>query len=56
VAGGPGIGLIGSQVSIRAAIVSAGVLLAPALLLYSRASIAVRDAPRDEADLPIYAE
>jgi DHA3 family tetracycline resistance protein-like MFS transporter len=54
VAGGPGIGLIGSLVSIRAAIVSAGVLLAPVLLLYSRASHAARDVPQNELDLPIY--
>jgi DHA3 family tetracycline resistance protein-like MFS transporter len=53
VAGGPGIGLIGNLVSIRAAIVSAGVLLAPALLLYSRASHAARDLPQNELDLPL---
>jgi DHA3 family tetracycline resistance protein-like MFS transporter len=36
IAGGPGIGLIGSLASIRAAIVAAGLLLSPALALYAR--------------------
>ncbi|HLF26034.1 MAG TPA: MFS transporter [Anaerolineae bacterium] len=37
IGGGPGIGLIGNAVSIRAAIVAAGLLLSPVLLLYTRA-------------------
>jgi hypothetical protein len=37
VAGGPAIGLIGTVVSLRAAMVAAGLALAPALLLYGRA-------------------
>lgn len=37
VAGGPGIGLIGNAISIRAAIVASAVLLSPALPLFGRA-------------------
>ena len=36
VAGGPVLGLIGSRVSIRAAIVASGIVLSPVLLLYAR--------------------
>ncbi len=36
IAGGPGVGAIGSAFSTRAAIVVAGVLLSPALVLYAR--------------------
>ena len=37
IAGGPGIGLIGSRVSLRAALTASGLLLAPITLLYARA-------------------
>jgi DHA3 family tetracycline resistance protein-like MFS transporter len=37
IAGGPAIGLIGTRVSLRAALVADAVLLAPVLLLYARA-------------------
>jgi DHA3 family tetracycline resistance protein-like MFS transporter len=37
VAGGPGVGAVGTVVSLRAALVLAGVLLAPAVALYARA-------------------
>jgi DHA3 family tetracycline resistance protein-like MFS transporter len=37
IAGGPGIGLVGNAVSLRAAIVASGLLLSPALALYARA-------------------
>jgi DHA3 family tetracycline resistance protein-like MFS transporter len=37
VAGGPGVGAVGTVVSLRAAIVLAGALLAPAVALYARA-------------------
>jgi DHA3 family tetracycline resistance protein-like MFS transporter len=37
VAGGPGVGAVGTVVSLRAALVLAGVLLAPAVALYTRA-------------------
>jgi DHA3 family tetracycline resistance protein-like MFS transporter len=37
VAGGPGIGAVGRAFSIRAALVTAGVVLTPALALYARA-------------------
>jgi DHA3 family tetracycline resistance protein-like MFS transporter len=36
IAGGPGIGWIGRAVSLRAAIAAAGLLLSPALILYTR--------------------
>jgi len=38
VGGGPVVGLIGNAVSLRAALFAAGIALAPALLLYGRAS------------------
>src|SRR5207249_8885857 len=37
VAGGPGVGAIGKVVSLPAALVASGLLLAPALVLYGRA-------------------
>jgi DHA3 family tetracycline resistance protein-like MFS transporter len=37
IAGGPGVGVIGTVVSVRAALVVAGFLLAPAVALYARA-------------------
>jgi DHA3 family tetracycline resistance protein-like MFS transporter len=37
IAGGPGIGLIGARVSLRAALTASGLLLAPITLLYARA-------------------
>jgi MFS family permease len=37
VAGGPGIGVVGTLASLRAALVSTGLLLAPAIALYARA-------------------
>jgi MFS transporter, DHA3 family, tetracycline resistance protein len=37
VAGGPGVGAIGTAASLRAALVVAGFLLTPAVALYARA-------------------
>jgi hypothetical protein len=37
VAGGPGVGAVGTLVSLRAALVLSGFLLAPAVALYARA-------------------
>jgi hypothetical protein len=37
IAGGPGVGAVGTLVSIRAALVVAGVALSPAVALYARA-------------------
>jgi MFS transporter, DHA3 family, tetracycline resistance protein len=37
IAGGPGVGVVGTVVSLRAALVVAGALLAPAVALYARA-------------------
>jgi hypothetical protein len=37
IAGGPGVGAVGTLVSLRAALVVAGFLLAPAVALYARA-------------------
>lgn len=57
IAGGPGIGLIGARVSIRAAIVAAGLLLSPALALYARANRQSLDAAEEElTDRPLVAE
>jgi DHA3 family tetracycline resistance protein-like MFS transporter len=36
IAGGPGVGLIGTLVSLRAALVTAGALLSPTILVYAR--------------------
>ncbi len=48
VAGGPGVGAIGSAFSIRAALVVAGCLLSPALLLYGRVIRGQPSAPTTE--------
>jgi MFS transporter, DHA3 family, tetracycline resistance protein len=37
IAGGPGVGVVGTVVSLRAALVVAGALLTPAVALYGRA-------------------
>jgi DHA3 family tetracycline resistance protein-like MFS transporter len=46
-AGGPAIGAIGSYISLRAAIVATGIMLAPAAALYARASRSGSAEPAD---------
>jgi DHA3 family tetracycline resistance protein-like MFS transporter len=55
VAGGPGIGAVGNAFGIRAALVAAGLVLTPALGLYSRALRHGGHEP-ELADLPVAAE
>jgi hypothetical protein len=52
VVGGPGVGAIGRWFSIRAALVTAGFILLPAIALYARAFVHEGAAPALEDEAP----